>query len=86
MPQFTDRTITDSAELSAELYRTKRRGYAVSRGELETGLWGVSAPVLDRAGRAVAVVSVWGAEARLKTKGLNQLGRAAAATARSVAG
>jgi DNA-binding IclR family transcriptional regulator len=87
LPQFTDRTITDAAELRAELDRTRRRGYAVSRGELETALWGASAPVQDRDGRPIAIVSVWGAEARLKPKGrLDELGRAAAATARSVAG
>jgi DNA-binding IclR family transcriptional regulator len=85
LPQFTDRTITDPAELRAELDRTRRRGYAVSRGELETALWGASAPVLDRRQRAIAVVSVWGAEARLKGR-LDDLGRAAAATAGAVAG
>jgi DNA-binding IclR family transcriptional regulator len=82
---FTDRTITDPAELSAELDRTRRRGYAVSRGELETALWGASAPVRDREQRAIAVVSVWGAESRLKAKGrLDELGRAAAATADAI--
>jgi DNA-binding IclR family transcriptional regulator len=87
LPQFTDRTITDAAELRAELDRTRRRGYAVSRGELEAALWGASAPVQDRDGRPIAIVSVWGAEARLKAKGrLDELGRAAAATASSVAG
>jgi DNA-binding IclR family transcriptional regulator len=85
LPQFTDRTITDPAELRAELDRTRRRGYAVSRGELETALWGASAPVLDRRQRAIAVVSVWGAEARLKGR-LDDLGRAAAATAGAIAG
>jgi DNA-binding IclR family transcriptional regulator len=86
LPWFTDRTITEPAELRAELDRTKRRGYAVSRGELETALWGASAPVRDGGGRPIAVVSVWGAEARLKAKGrLDELGRAAAATASGVA-
>jgi DNA-binding IclR family transcriptional regulator len=87
LQRFTDRTITDPAELRAELERTKRRGHAVSRGELETGLWGASAPIRDREGRPVAVVSVWGAEGRLKSKGrLDELGRAAAGTADAVAG
>jgi DNA-binding IclR family transcriptional regulator len=86
LPRFTDRTITDPAELRAELDRTRRRGYAVSRGELETALWGASAPIRDGLGRPIAVVSVWGAEARLKAKGrLDELGRAAAATASAVA-
>jgi DNA-binding IclR family transcriptional regulator len=87
LQRFTDRTIIDPAELRAELDRTKRRGYAVSRGELETALWGASAPIRDRQGRPVAVVSVWGAEGRLKAKGrLKELGGAAAATADAVAG
>jgi DNA-binding IclR family transcriptional regulator len=87
LQQFTDRTITDPAELRAELDRTRRRGYAVSRGELETALWGASAPIRDRQGRPVAVVSVWGAEGRLKARGrLEKLGRAAARTAGAVAG
>ena len=87
LPQFTDRTITDPAELRAELDRTRRRGYAVSRGELETALWGASAPVKDSHGRAVAVISVWGAEGRLRAKGrLDELGRAAAATASALSG
>jgi DNA-binding IclR family transcriptional regulator len=87
LPQFTGRTITDPAELRAELDRTRRRGYAVSRGELETALWGASAPIKDSHERAVAVVSVWGAEGRLKAKGrLDELGRAAAETASAVAG
>jgi DNA-binding IclR family transcriptional regulator len=84
---FTEVTITDPVELRAELARTNRRGYAVSRGELETALWGASAPICDGAGRPIAVVSVWGAEGRLKPKGrLDELGRAAAQTAADIAG
>jgi DNA-binding IclR family transcriptional regulator len=86
LPSFTGRTITDPARLREELDRIRRRGYAVSRGELESALWGASAPVRDRAGRPIAVVSLWGAEARLKAKGrLDELGRAAAATAGAIA-
>lgn len=82
---FTDTTITDPAKLRAELERVHRRGYAISRGELEAALWGVSAPLLDRSRRPLAVVSVWGAEARLRSKGLDELGRATAATAAGAA-
>jgi DNA-binding IclR family transcriptional regulator len=82
---YTDSTITDRTKLQHELDRVRRKGYAISRGELETALWGVSAPMLDRRERALAVVSVWGAEARLRAKGLEGLGRATAATADAIA-
>jgi DNA-binding IclR family transcriptional regulator len=84
LARFTERTITEPAALRQELDRVRRRGYAVSRGELEADLWGTSAPVLDRRGRAIAVVSVWGAEGRLRSRGLDELGRATAATAAAI--
>ncbi len=43
---FTDATITDIGRLFGELAQTRARGYAVSAGELEPALYGVSAPVL----------------------------------------
>jgi DNA-binding IclR family transcriptional regulator len=85
LARFTDSTITDPALLRDELDRVRRRGFAVSRGELEAALWGASAPVLDSRGRAAAVVSVWGAEGRLRAMGLDELGRATAATAAALA-
>jgi len=84
LPRFTDTTITTRAALRIELSGVRGRGFAVSRGELEPALWGVSAPVLD-AGRPVAVVSVWGAEGRLRARGLDALGARTAETAASVA-
>jgi DNA-binding IclR family transcriptional regulator len=84
LQRFTDTTITTRAALRAELAGVRARGYAVSRGELEPALWGVSAPVLDT-GRAVAVVSVWGTEARIRARGLDALGARTAATARAIA-
>src|SRR4051812_4802128 len=84
LPRFTDTTITTRAALRAELAGVRARGYAASRGELEPALWGVSAPVLD-GGRAVAVVSVWGTEGRIRARGLDALGAQTAATAADVA-
>jgi DNA-binding IclR family transcriptional regulator len=73
LERYTDTTITTRAALRAELAEIRSRGNAVSRGEVEAALWGVSAPVLD-GGRAIAVVSVWGAEARIRSLGLDALG------------
>ncbi|HEV2928717.1 MAG TPA: IclR family transcriptional regulator C-terminal domain-containing protein, partial [Propionibacteriaceae bacterium] len=60
LPRYTPSTITALSTLEKELALTRERGYAVCRGEFETSAWGVSAPVLDLAGRPVAIVSVWG--------------------------
>ena len=64
LERYTDRTITDATALRSELDGVRARGFAESRGELEPALWGVSAAARDRAGRPVAVVSVWGAGER----------------------
>jgi DNA-binding IclR family transcriptional regulator len=42
---FTDRTLTDPAQLDAELSRIRRAGYAISRGQRTEGAVGIGAPV-----------------------------------------
>jgi len=80
LERFTDTTITTRAVLRGELADIRARGFAVSRGELEPALWGVSAPVLD-GGRAIAIISVWGAETRIRARGLDALGARTVAAA-----
>ncbi|WP_426503289.1 IclR family transcriptional regulator [Dactylosporangium sp. McL0621] len=41
----TPATITDRSRLAADLRATRRRGYAVDRGEFQPGMIGVAAPV-----------------------------------------
>jgi DNA-binding IclR family transcriptional regulator len=84
LERFTDTTITTRAVLRAEVAAVRERGYAVSRGELEAALWGVSAPV-RAGGRPVAVVSVWGAETRIRARGLDELGALTLDAAREIA-
>jgi DNA-binding IclR family transcriptional regulator len=83
LARYTDTTITSRAALRTELADVHARGHAVSRGELEPALWGVSAPVLA-GGRAIAVVSVWGSEARIRARGLDALGARTAAAAAEI--
>jgi len=83
LERFTDATITDRAALRGELARVRAAGYARSHGELEAPLWGASAAALDAAGRPVAVVSVRGADARVRDR-LDDLGAACAAAAREL--
>jgi DNA-binding IclR family transcriptional regulator len=85
LERYTEATLTDASALEAELATVRRRGYAVSRGELEPGLWGVSAASLDERERPVAVLSVWGSEGRIRARGFRALGEAASLAAGALA-
>ena len=56
----TDDTLTDEAALRADLEQTRRRGYAVSRGDATAGIGALGAPVFDHSGAVVAALSVGG--------------------------
>jgi DNA-binding IclR family transcriptional regulator len=82
---FTDATVTDVSRLMLELAQIRERGYAVSAGELEPGLCGVSAPVL-RPGEdtPLAVFSIWGPADRVPPSRFEALGAVAIEAAASV--
>jgi DNA-binding IclR family transcriptional regulator len=86
LPRYTPTTITSQTSLEKELALTRERGYAVCRGEFESTAWGVSAPVLDVAGRPVAVVSLWGPSERLTEDRFEGLGKLAVSGAADIAG
>src|SRR5579862_5217178 len=64
LESLTARTLTDPAALRSELTTVRHRGFAVARGELEDGLYGVAAPVFED-GACVAALCVSGPEYRL---------------------
>jgi DNA-binding IclR family transcriptional regulator len=74
LERFTDTTIRTVAALDGQLAEVRRRGYATCRGEYEPSAWGVSAPVVDTAGRLVAVLSIWGPGTRVTEERLELLG------------
>jgi IclR family transcriptional regulator, acetate operon repressor len=61
----TAQTITSRSALGAELADVRRRGYAVTDGELEPGLVAIAAPVFGDGDTVVAALSVSGPSARL---------------------
>lgn len=71
---FTGTTITDPDALAEELAATRARGYGVCAGELESSLFGVSAPIMDRTGRPLAVLSIWGPKDRVPEESFAELG------------
>jgi IclR family acetate operon transcriptional repressor len=84
LPRYTSTTITCLEELRVELQRIRSRGYAICRGELEDGSWGVSAPVLGPDGSPVALICLWGPERRGDRARLEALGRLARRAAREL--
>lgn len=61
----TARTVTSRSELGPELAEVRRRGYAVTDGELEPGLVAIAAPVFGDGDTVVAALSVSGPSTRL---------------------
>lgn len=86
---LTPRTITDPGRLREVLSEVRRRGYALSVGELEDRLVTLAAPVLVE-GRAVAAVSLSGPTYRISPREYAYLARvvmdAAAAIGHQMAG
>lgn len=58
--RFTQHTITDAAELLAELSRIRERGYAIDDQEMVMGVFCVGVPIVDRLGRPVGAISISG--------------------------
>ncbi|MCF2533854.1 IclR family transcriptional regulator [Yinghuangia soli] len=65
---MTDRTLTDAGKLRRELAAIRKRGYATSVGERQSGAASVAAPVFDHDGRVAAVLSVSGPAERFKPR------------------
>lgn len=82
---LTEHTITDPQELADHIATVRARGWATVEGELEEGLNGVAAPVLDGASRCVAVLSVCGPAYRLPAERLAALADELVAAAVEVA-
>lgn len=56
----TERTIIDTASLKAQLAKVREQGWCIVDQELEEGLVSLSAPIRDRAGRAIAAMNISG--------------------------
>ncbi len=89
-------TITDPDILRAAAGETRRRGYVVSRGELDDGMVSIAAPIWDsgngsdandaggKSGRVVAAISIAGPASRLVEARLPEAIRAVRAAAAAI--
>jgi DNA-binding IclR family transcriptional regulator len=72
---YTERTITDRAELQEELERIRQVGYGIVEEELEIDLNAVAAPIRNHEGTIVALISISGPAFRMSRERLVELGQ-----------
>lgn len=72
--RFTNNTITQEADLAAELVTIKARGWAVDNEERTLGMRCIAAPIFNQFGEAVAGISVSGPTTRMPPERDAQLG------------
>lgn len=65
LTRITAGTITNRDELERQIVRTRRLGYAISRGEQADGVAAISAPVFAANGHVLAALSVLGPSNRM---------------------
>lgn len=82
--RHTANTITDPAQLCAELKRVREAGYAINRGEWREGVCGVAAPIRDGRGTVIAAIGISGPVDRLKARTIRQLAPAVVEVAAAV--
>jgi DNA-binding IclR family transcriptional regulator len=75
LEQVTQRTITDKAELEAQLEAVRQSGVARTHEELEMGLDAIAAPVFGPDGEVVAALDVSGPSHRLRAGSRPELDR-----------
>lgn len=81
---LTERTITNLADLRAELTRVRAQGYAVADQEIEIGFIAVGAAIRNHEGQVVAAISVNGPTARLTPARLPAVGARVKAAAERI--
>jgi len=70
---YTPHTITDVADLEAELGLIRERGFAVDNEEYDEGLRCIGAPVWDHTGRVVAAMGIGGPVTRVTPERIDAL-------------
>ncbi|UUX48097.1 IclR family transcriptional regulator [Nisaea acidiphila] len=76
LERFTEKTLTSVAELSADLDKSRARGYVVDDEERTEGMRCVAAPIYNDFGEAIAAISVSGPTARMPGDKIETLGEA----------
>jgi DNA-binding IclR family transcriptional regulator len=83
LARFTDRTLTDPAQLLEELATIRSRGWALNDGERDPGVRAIAVALPDGATRAPAAVAVQGPSVRLTDDSVESLASVVATAVRS---
>jgi DNA-binding IclR family transcriptional regulator len=73
LPSYTRNTITDLAQLEAELERIRIQGYAIDDEEYDEGLRCIGAGVRDHSGRVVSALGIGGPVTRITPERVQEL-------------
>jgi len=76
LERFTARTLTDPAQIEADMVLTQARGYAIDDEEKTEGMRCIAAPVTDLHGEVVAGISVSGPASRVSDAEIPRLAAA----------
>jgi IclR family pca regulon transcriptional regulator len=63
---LTPRTVTEAVAIRRAILAARDEGYAISDGEVETGLCSIAVPVLDLRGRTIAALNATAPSARVR--------------------
>ncbi len=74
LTRYTERTLVDPEDLTKELERVRKLGYAVDDQEREAGVRCVAVPIFDAVGGVVAALSISGPAGRMDGEQLASLG------------
>jgi IclR family pca regulon transcriptional regulator len=64
---FTPRTVTEAAAIRRAILTARQEGFAISDGEVETGLCSIAVPVIDPRGRTVAALNAIAPAGRVRS-------------------
>ena len=81
---FTPSTLTEPADLRAELKGTRQRGYSVSLQQFDLAQGGVAAPVFDRYGKVSCAVATLAFASELHHENVSAVGAAVAGCAADI--
>lgn len=84
--RHTESTLSDPADIAAEMEAVRRDGYAVNRGEWREPVWGVAAPVFDHRGDLAGAIGASGPKERIEPNVASIAERVCASAAALTAG